>query len=142
MEIIKNNCYGGYSLSVEAKVEVAKLKGKDIFFFGIRKEPLSTEQAMKELIVLDYIVPNPYDFGIDTPDEDGRYRTANAKAAELSIDFDDRTDPDIIAVVKKLGKKANGRFANLKVVKIPDDMEYEIDNYDGIETIREKHRTW
>lgn len=142
MEIIKNNCYGGYSLSVEAKIEVAKLKGKNIYFFGIRQEPLTHEEAKKQLLVMDYTVPNPYELGVSTPDEDGLYHTANKLADELSIDFDNRTDPDIIAVVKKLGKKANGRCAELKIVEIPDGMAYEIDEYDGIETIREKHRTW
>lgn len=142
MEIIKNQCYGGYSLSIEAKIEIAKRKGKDIYFFGINKEPLTHEEAKKQMFAMDYTVPNPYELGVNKPDKDGLYTTANKLAKEISIDFEDRTDPDIVAVVKKLGKRANGRCANLKVVEIPDDIEYEIDDYDGLETIREKHRTW
>lgn len=53
-----------------------------------------------------------------------------------------RDDPALIRVVEELGKAASGRFAELKVVEIPDDVEWEIDEYDGSEQIAEKHRTW
>jgi hypothetical protein len=54
----------------------------------------------------------------------------------------ERTDPDLIVVVKKLKNKANGDCAELKVVEIPDDIDYVIEDYDGIETVEEKHRSW
>jgi len=44
--------------------------------------------------------------------------------------------------VKELGKKSWGRCAELKIVEIPNGIEYEIDNYDGVETVHEKHRSW
>jgi cytosine/adenosine deaminase-related metal-dependent hydrolase len=53
-----------------------------------------------------------------------------------------RDDPHLIEAVEKLGKKANGRFADLHVVEIPDDVEWDIEEYDGNEWIAEKHRTW
>ena len=53
-----------------------------------------------------------------------------------------REDKFLIEVVEKLGEKASGRFSELKIVKIPDDVEYVIEQYDGIEWIAEKHRTW
>lgn len=55
---------------------------------------------------------------------------------------DSRTDPDLIAVVKKMGAAANGECATLEVLEIPDGIEYEIDEYDGMESIHEKHRSW
>ena len=54
----------------------------------------------------------------------------------------DRADPALVQVVEELGEKANGRCAKLKVVDIPDDIEYYIDEYDGIESVHEKHRIW
>jgi hypothetical protein len=36
----------------------------------------------------------------------------------------------------------NGDFAELKVVEIPDDVQWQIEEYDGKEWIAEKHRTW
>lgn len=59
-----------------------------------------------------------------------------------SFEDGSRTDPRLVAVVEKLGTKASGPYSNLKVVEIPDGIEYEIDNYDGKETIHEKHRHW
>ena len=56
--------------------------------------------------------------------------------------YDKRTDPKLIECVETLGEKANGRFAKLEVVEIPDDVNWEISDYDGIETIEEVHRSW
>jgi hypothetical protein len=53
-----------------------------------------------------------------------------------------RTDKKLIKVVEEMGEMVNGRFSNLKIVEIPDDVEWQIDDYDGMETIHEKHRMW
>jgi hypothetical protein len=55
---------------------------------------------------------------------------------------DKRDDPKLIECVEKLGEKANGRCAELKIVEIPEDVEYQIKEYDGSEWIAENHRTW
>ena len=61
----------------------------------------------------------------------------------LGFEFSkDRTNPKLIEVVEKLGDKANGRYAELKIVEIPDDVDWYIDEYDGCESIHESHRTW
>jgi hypothetical protein len=54
----------------------------------------------------------------------------------------ERDDPILVGVVEKLGTKANDSYAKLKVVEIPDGVEWEIEEYDGIEWISEKHRRW
>jgi len=54
----------------------------------------------------------------------------------------DRENPLLIKVIKKLGKKANGPYSNLKIIKIPADIEYEIEENDGLEWVAEKHRVW
>jgi hypothetical protein len=53
-----------------------------------------------------------------------------------------RSDPILVRVVEEMGSKANGNFAELKVVEIPDGVQYEIDEYDGMESIHEVHRSW
>jgi hypothetical protein len=53
-----------------------------------------------------------------------------------------RDDPILVAIVREMGKEANGEFSDLKVVKIPGDVEWTIDEYDGLEWVAEKHRTW
>ena len=44
--------------------------------------------------------------------------------------------------MKKLGNKANGTCSELKIVEIPDGIEFELSEYDGLETVEEKHRSW
>jgi hypothetical protein len=44
--------------------------------------------------------------------------------------------------VETLGSAANGWAAELKVVEIPDGIEWYVDDYDGLEVVNEKHRSW
>ena len=53
-----------------------------------------------------------------------------------------RNDEKLIECIETLGKKANGSGAEIKIVEIPDDVEWEIHDYDGKETIHECHRVW
>ncbi len=54
-----------------------------------------------------------------------------------------RNNPVLIAVVEELGAaKASGSYSALKVVEIPDDVEWMIDSVNGDESVVEKHRTW
>ena len=53
-----------------------------------------------------------------------------------------RDDPELVRVVEALGAEANDRHAELKVIQIPEDVDWEIKEYDGIEHVAEKHRTW
>jgi hypothetical protein len=53
-----------------------------------------------------------------------------------------RDDPKLIQCVETLGSKASGMCANLRVIEIPDDVDWYIEQYDGFEHVAEKHRTW
>ena len=53
-----------------------------------------------------------------------------------------RDDPVLIEVIEELGDAANGEHAELAIVEIPDDVEWEISEYDGSEHVAEKHRVW
>jgi hypothetical protein len=55
---------------------------------------------------------------------------------------DDRSNPKLVECVLKLGSEASGLCADLTVVEVPDDVEWEISYYDGNEHVAEKHRTW
>ena len=54
----------------------------------------------------------------------------------------ERNDPILVKIVEELGSKSFGFAANLKIVEIPDDVNWEVIQYDGLEHIAEKHRTW
>ena len=53
-----------------------------------------------------------------------------------------RNNPRLIEIVERLGKESWGECAKLKIIEIPDDVEWIIEEYDGIEWISEVHRTW
>ena len=54
----------------------------------------------------------------------------------------DRTNPRLVECIEMLGNAANGRFAELEIVDIPDDIEWTIEYYDGIEEVHEVHNVW
>lgn len=55
----------------------------------------------------------------------------------------ERTDVTLIKTVEELGSEAaSGSCAKLKVIEIPDGIQWEIEEYDGFESVHEKHASW
>ena len=140
MKIVINSQYGGFSLSLLAIKEYLKLKGKDAFFYEMKYENgkciyKKIEDDRNTLFISCYTK--------DLGDwfEDYISNKENDKYYFSSRDID-RTDKDLIKVIEKLKEKADGPCASLKIVEIPDDVDYEIEEYDGNEWVAEKHRTW
>lgn len=55
-----------------------------------------------------------------------------------------RSDARLIQAIEEAGieNARDNSCAKLKIVEIPDDIEWEIDDYDGLESIHEKHKVW
>jgi hypothetical protein len=53
-----------------------------------------------------------------------------------------RDDEKLVQVVEELRAAANGHAAELKVVEIPDGVQWVIDKTEGVEHVSEVHRTW
>lgn len=53
-----------------------------------------------------------------------------------------RDDSALVQVVEELGIESNGECARLKIVEVPDDVNWYIEDYDGLEWVAERHRTW
>jgi hypothetical protein len=53
-----------------------------------------------------------------------------------------RDDPHLIQVIEALGDRADDVHAELRVVEVPDDVNWVIEEYDGLEWVAEVHRTW
>lgn len=126
MKVVINKCYGGFGLSTEAFEWLITNR-------GWRSSPLKKSAR------------NP----VDPTAELWHYRDEKDMVfgkysfnSFNSYDSDFRSNPDLVACVEILGDKASGNFASLKVVEIPDGVDYTIEEYDGIESIHEVHRSW
>jgi len=51
-----------------------------------------------------------------------------------------RDCPVLVAMVEEGG--VDTLYSDLKVVEIPDDVNWYIEEYDGLEHVAERHRTW
>ena len=105
---------------------------------------MNNKQLIEEIRGIRRVVINTQHggFGLSKLAED-RYKEL---AGITDPDFYDRhisrDDPFLIRVIDELGEEANNRFCTLKIVEIPADVEWEIGEYDGLEWVAEKHRTW
>lgn len=69
-------------------------------------------------------------------------KLANVTDKDLSDRSIARDDPYLVKIVREMGEAADGSYAKLKIVEIPADVEWTLEEYDGIEWIAEVHRTW
>ena len=143
MKIVINSCYGGFSISrkcaelmadlgsKQAKDEVQEWKMKKRWFNYYKKNgewPDDCPEEYRKWLEIDVkYKDDPTFHGYGYAGEGDGYK---------------RDDPYLIQAVETLKKKANGAHAELTVVEIPDDVDWEIEEYDGREWIAEKHRTW
>lgn len=136
MKIVLNKCYGGFGLSDRA-LDMYWTR-KDIKFHVWDEGSFTTYTTIPRETYLE--LKEQHSQAETWEDKKPIARQLNeAFLSEYDID---RTDPDLVHVVETLGEEANGRFSDLKVVEIPDDIEWYIDEYDGVETVREQHRSW
>ena len=113
--IVINRAHGGFSLSREAMLLYLDLAGIDYTL-----EPQKDRDSQTRL---------------------GDNIMVNGKPFFDRYDIE-RDDPALVAVVRRLGSEANGDYATLKIVEVPADVDWYIDDYDGKEWVAEQHRTW
>lgn len=113
-KIVVNRCHGGFGLSDEAVREYARRKGLSLI--EENDGPRFTHFWVTEKTNENYF----FDFNIP------------------------RNDPDLVGVVEELKGDANGRYAELVIVEVPDDVgdNWYIEENEGIEHVAERHRTW
>jgi hypothetical protein len=112
MKIVINKCWGGFGLSQEAWKRLIEL--------GVPVYDIDNNNVEDTFVVFR--------------NEDGEFW--NTWRGE------ERANPLLVQVVEELGEKADGDHAALKVVEIPEGVDWLIDDYDGKEHIEERHRVW
>ena len=129
MKIILNKCYGGFGISDKGYELYCKKKNLDLYRYTT--DDSRFRKINKESYLTYYFTK---DFG-----ESGDKKNLDWDF-HIYLDSRYREDPVLIEVVEELGEEANGRYSNLQVVDIPDELRYnyDIDEYDGIETLHRK----
>ena len=137
MKVIINSCYGGFGLSLEA---LKRCIEEDIPVLEKKTIENSTEKDWNyymDRINIKYGKYKTDVYEIYLLNEKNEvYIFQDSSNKEL------RTNLELIKIIEELGEKANGKAADLKIVDVPDDVDWEINEYDGIESIHEKHRVW
>lgn len=119
-KIVINKCHGGFGLSHAAILRYHELSGTRIYWKDIYPGPKSSSS------------PKTYHLDAEC--------TNQAYWSDRNIS---RDDPVLIRVVEELGnEEAGNEFAMLQIVRIPADVDWIIQEYDGMEWIAERHRTW
>lgn len=119
-KVVVNSCYGGFGISDAAVLRYGEIKGINLIKIA------STYGEGDDTYTSEH-------FAVDGIDDDDHY----------FYDGDlKRDDPVLVQVVEELGNEANGDFSRLRIADVPDDVKWYIDDYDGIETVNEEHRTW
>lgn len=146
MEIVINGCYGGFGLSHKAIMKYAELKGIKLHVWHddiiLKHDPNAT---FDNALFVHYSTKTKEEYDKYSKIWDKTKIKDRSKLEDSGYFCQrdiERTDPILVEIVKLLGKKANGRCAELRIIEIPDNVEWEIDEYDGMEHVAEKHKTW
>ncbi len=114
MEVVINSCFGGFGVSSKALVWLRE-RGYEPTMWP--NEVMNGEEWENGEVCTD-----DYD--------------------SFRLELGKRNDDLLVECVKTLGRMASGPLSVLKVVEIPDGVDYVISEYDGLETIEEAHRSW
>lgn len=120
MKVAINRCFGGFGISNEAFEKLLTRKG------------IAFERA-------------PAKFKIRTDEYDYYHAGHVGEDDHFLFDYgfcEDRTDPDLIAVIEEMGEAVDSWASEIAIVEIPDEVEWTLEEYDGMEHVAEKHRTW
>lgn len=146
MKIVINKCWGGFGISNEAILELINMKSKIVDKEKIKKyyggDNPNFERDWQEEWHKDKIRLKPFKSGFFIhPYLDGILYD-NEFVYSIYNDDNIRSNPDLIKVIKKLKDKASGKYSKLVIVEIPNKVKFKINNYDGMESIHEKHKVW
>ena len=139
MKIAINACFGGFGLSHAATMRYAELCGFQLYPYHdhITKQIYGDIPFDHKGALVHYSrVP----FTSERNDDGEPVVAMDAYFSDHDIK---RDDPILIQVIEELGVvRASGNHGKLKIVEIPDDVQWTIEEYDGYESVEEVHRSW
>ena len=131
MKVVINKGFHQFGLSLKA---LQKIFGNvyvyqhdwllDLYF---RQDSLADRRSRSN----DFIY-STYDYGEETLRIDDKHK--------IYFRTMDRSLDKLVSVVEEMGEEAGSHGTSLKIVEIPDDVNWEIEEFDGQERIREVGR--
>lgn len=147
MKLVINKCYGGFGLSDAAedaligKCSHIELVEPIEYYGGPGSSYYEANKGRKG--------PNDWRESYERDLARGKQGLGYTRFHDGKVICDSHRDdanracPELVKVVESMGEAAaSGQLAELRVVEIPDGAEYEINEYDGIESVHEKHEVW
>jgi hypothetical protein len=113
-EIVINISHGGFGLSQDA--QIAYLERSQIAYTLVPRDDRHSTERYGPIIMVNG--NHWYDHTIP------------------------RDDPVLVELVRELGSACYGEHARLKIIKIPANVAWQIEEYDGKEWVAEQHRIW
>ena len=142
-KVILNKCYGLFSVSPKAYFLYAKKINKELYCYrgnyNSKDGFVYTKESLEDFIKNEPDLLYFYSF-VDCGDKVHLPSFNDEVEGHLILDGKHRFDPILIEVIEELGDAASGKYSELRVVEIPDDVaeDYKIDDYDGIEILHKK----
>ncbi len=142
MKVVINRCYGGFSLTKEGMERYCEIKNIPVW--------IEDDTKFKSMGLFT-VWTTPPDQRIESKKGEDFYALSmeerqayNKQYSEQTIYFRDipRNDPALVQLVEENAELYSGRCAELRIVEIPDNVDYVVEEYDGKEWIAETHRTW
>jgi hypothetical protein len=109
MKIIVNKCYGGFGLSERAIIRYSELAGIPLF--------KSQDSLTGATLFFTSPLKRPEDY--------------------FPLELIRRDDIYLVQAVEELGELADVEYSSLRVVEVPDTIEWEIEERDGMEWVIE-----
>jgi hypothetical protein len=150
MKVVINASFGGFGISLEALRRLVEKKSSLIrsltpkkYYGGESLQYINKDRWQenwnKEFVdyedLGDGMMAHPQAFNIF---KEGMLYLLDDNIDEKAL----RTHNDLIELIETMGQNASGFHAKLKIVEIPDNISWYIDNYDGLERISEAHKSW
>ena len=133
MKVVINKGFHQFCLSLEA---LKKMFGNvyvyqhdwllDLYF---RQDSLLDRRSRSNNFIY-----STHDYGKETLRIDDKHK--------IYFETMDRSLNQLVSVVEEMGQKAGAYGTDLKIVEIPNDVNWEIEEFDGKERIREVGRIW
>jgi hypothetical protein len=138
-----NTCFGGFQLSHKAKMRYAELKG--ITIYPVIEGKYEGWGIPRKYVPFD---PEKHDVATWSMNYTTEPLNPDGTMQEKSYWYPDRddkefrTDPCLIQTIEELGEEVNVSVSDIEIVEIPIGIDWQIEEYDGVEWISEKHRMW